>query len=302
MGDEADAEIEEEPATPLTAEVAAKGLSRIVGNDQLGFSYTQLSLRGAKLMDLAALPTFTGLELVDVGQNAIIDIDPLRKVETLLSVKLDQNQISSIDCLPSMPNLQVCAAVLSLTWQLLNVATNQLASLAACVQPMLMYLNLDSNQLETLDLSGCPMLKTLSVRSNKLTDTTGLKNLANLESLHLSANAITTLELGTLPQLTDLDASTNQITSLDCLTGFPCLQSLKLAENQVPVVEELDNAAGLPLQTMVLTGNPVTEVGQYRNFVHAAAPGLLSLDGEPYAEEDLEPPPPPPEPEPAAEE
>eukprot|EP00656_Telonema_subtile_P051645 TRINITY_DN7006_c0_g1_i1.p1 TRINITY_DN7006_c0_g1~~TRINITY_DN7006_c0_g1_i1.p1 ORF type:complete len:116 (-),score=40.23 TRINITY_DN7006_c0_g1_i1:37-384(-) len=78
MGDEADAEIEEEPATPLTAEVAAKGLSRIVGNDQLGFSYTQLSLRGAKLMDLAALPTFTGLELVDVGQNAIIDIDPLR--------------------------------------------------------------------------------------------------------------------------------------------------------------------------------------------------------------------------------
>eukprot|EP00658_Telonema_sp_P-2_P027146 TRINITY_DN21029_c0_g1_i1.p1 TRINITY_DN21029_c0_g1~~TRINITY_DN21029_c0_g1_i1.p1 ORF type:complete len:312 (+),score=90.08 TRINITY_DN21029_c0_g1_i1:119-1054(+) len=282
--------MEEEPASSLTPDLAATGLSALKDASTLGLCYTSLQMRGRKLLDLEALPAFTGLEIVDLGQNSITDVEPLGKLQAALSVKLDGNQISSLDALPAMPNLQM-----------FDLSTNQLASLSTFGHPMLMYLTLDSNQLESLpDLAaGCPLLKRLSAKANQLTSTTGLAGLAHLEVLSLSSNAIAALDLGRMPQLKEIEAAANQITSLSGINDLDNLTKLELNQNQIATVDNLEQLSGLTeLKTVVLAANPVTEVDQYRNFVHASCPGLETLDNEPYTEEDMEPPPAPPEPEP----
>ena len=79
------------------------------------------------------------------------------------------------------------------------------------------------------------------------------------------------------------------------------LEEIDLTGNAVEAIEELANIAHLDqLKVLSLSENPITGADKYRNHVHAILPQLESLDGEPFSEEDREPPPQP-EPEAAAE-
>ena len=72
------------------------------------------------------------------------------------------------------------------------------------------------------------------------------------------------------------------------------LEHLDLSGNAVESLDELANIAHLSqLKVLNLTDNPITGQDKYRNFDHAVLPQLETLDGEPYSEEDMEPPPEP---------
>merc|ERR1712028_212798 len=289
MGDEEEQEPAEViPSTSLTKEVAATGVGNLRDIDHLGFGYTKLVLRGGlkeetpaaeegeepevvtkRLIDLEHLPKLKYLEIVDLGDNLLEDVKAIGKLSSLLSLKLDTNQIMTIENLPPLANLQ-----------LLDLSNNKLTSVDAIAHPMLMYLSLNNNQLEAL-----PDL------------------IKQLELLDLSMNAITELKLGPQEQLEMLELSGNQIKDLEGLAeAMPMLKECNLKENAIADVKNMAHLTTITtLTTLTFAGCPVCEVGQFRNFVHAIRPGLATLDGEPYAEEDLEPPPPPPEPEPEPE-
>merc|ERR1712166_112064 len=296
MGDEEEQEPAEViPSTSLTKEVAATGVGNLRDIDHLGFGYTKLVLRGGlkeetpaaeegeepevvtkRLIDLEHLPKLKYLEIVDLGDNLLEDVKAIGKLSSLLSLKLDTNQIMTIENLPPLANLQ-----------LLDLSNN-------------------NNQLEALpDLIDmqCPNIRTLRASGNKITTTSSVMGLKQLELLDLSMNAITELKLGPQEQLEMLELSGNQIKDLEGLAeAMPMLKECNLKENAIADVKNMAHLTTITtLTTLTFAGCPVCEVGQFRNFVHAIRPGLATLDGEPYAEEDLEPPPPPPEPEPEPE-
>jgi len=110
---------------------------------------------------------------------------------------------------------------------------------------------------------------------------------------------ITELCLGPHPFLKKLCLQSNQIASMGALSQkCTALEHLDLTGNAVESLDELAHIAHLSqLKVLSLAENPITGQDKYRNFVHAILPQLETLDGEPYAEEDMEPPP---EPEPEA--
>lgn len=301
------------PSTSLTREVAATGVSNLREINHLGFGYTKLELRGGlkeeskaeeedaeaevvtkRLIDLEHLSKLQYLEIVDLGDNLLEDIQAVGTLKSLLSLKLDKNQIASLEGLPPLPYLQ-----------LLDLSANKLATINTLQHPMLMYLSVNNNQLEALpDLSACTNLKAIRASGNKLTTTASVVGLRQLELIDMSLNAISEVKLGDLPHLATLELSGNKLKDLEGLScSLPMLTSCQLKENAIADVRNMDHIAGLAaLKDLALAGCPVCEVGQFRNFVHAVRPQLATLDGEPYAEEDLEAPPPPPEPEPEPEE
>ena len=108
-------------------------------------------------------------------------------------------------------------------------------------------------------------------------------------------NEITEVCLGAMPQLRLLTCNNNQVATL---AGFAnnaaSLEQLDLSSNAVESVQELAHLQGLTkLQSLSLVENPVTGADKYRNHVHAILPQLATLDGEPFSDEDREPPPAP---------
>ena len=68
------------------------------------------------------------------------------------------------------------------------------------------------------------------------------------------------------------------------------------------VAVEVAYLSGLThLKTLSFAECPIAGGDKYRNHIHAVLPDLESLDGEPYSEEDREPPPAPVEEAPADE-
>merc|ERR1711865_206484 len=118
MGDEEEEPAEVVPSTSLTREVAATGVSNLREINHLGFGYTKLELRGGlkeeskaeeedaeaevvtkRLIDLEHLSKLQYLEIVDLGDNLLEDIQAVGTLKSLLSLKLDKNQIASMGSL-----------------------------------------------------------------------------------------------------------------------------------------------------------------------------------------------------------
>ncbi|KAL6760989.1 hypothetical protein V8C86DRAFT_991250 [Haematococcus lacustris] len=103
-----------------------------------------------------------------------------------------------------------------------------------------------------------------------------------LHVLWVSRCGLTGLEgIGALPSLRELYASFNDIANLQPLDGSLQLEVLDLEGN---CVAELDMCLYLSgctmLQSLVLTGNPVTSLPDYRQAVRAALPSLSILDDQ----------------------
>jgi len=270
--------------TSLTTEIAAGGLSMLKDVGHLSFNYTKLDLTGKALVDLQELNKYTALLLLDLSDNQISDVSQLSKLPALMSAKLDNNKITSLDVSTTLECLQ-----------LLSLKSNELTAVPQLNMPTLLHLNLDGNQVSSLEgaFSCSSKLRTLHVRDNKLSSSIGIENLQELEEAYFCTNEITEVKLGN-PQLRTLDLSTNQISSLASFENtVGHLEHLDLNTNQIASVKELAHLVGLRcLKTLKLAENPVTGLDGYRKHVHAILPQLETLDGELWADEDLEDPPP----------
>ena len=177
------------------------------------------------------------------------------------------------------------------TVQLVAYACLQMAHLTMCTT------------LTTLTFAGCPVCEVVKCLSLCLYEIKGTQDFKIWSSM-LILSMILSLFLSDSPDSSALHQQTkvarlwynNSLSLLACiLSSLWELYVLHLSVSRILFV----------LSDWLLWWLDILssrwQVGQFRNFVHAIRPGLATLDGEPYAEEDLEPPPPPPEPEPEPE-
>uniref|UniRef100_A0A1B6MMQ2 PX domain-containing protein n=1 Tax=Graphocephala atropunctata TaxID=36148 RepID=A0A1B6MMQ2_9HEMI len=129
--------------------------------------------------------------------------------------------------------------------------------------------DLSQNNIKQFDntLLLMPNVKQLTANENQITQVDNFTQLSGLTHLYLSGNSISNtddLHL-CLSNIVHLDLSQNMITSLAGFSRLSSLQGLDLGSNIIPQVSEVQHIQGLAqLDYLVLTGNPVSTVVDYR--------------------------------------
>lgn len=129
--------------------------------------------------------------------------------------------------------------------------------------------NFSYNQLADIDQSIqlLPNLEMLNLENNKIKDVHWLTTLTKLKYLNLSANQfrdIENLELK-LCKIVSLDLSQNYLTSLKGFSKLYSLETLDVKSNRITEVSEVRHVSKLPcLENLILTGNPVSIIVDYR--------------------------------------
>ncbi|KAG0713362.1 Nischarin [Chionoecetes opilio] len=128
------------------------------------------------------------------------------------------------------------------------------------------------NQINKIDdsVALAPNIEKLNLSCNKLSSVESLTKLPHLVSLNLSNNLFGVLESmhTKLGNVVDLDLSQNSLTSVKGLSKLYSLASLNVSTNNICEIAEVSHIAGLPcLETLIITGNPVATVVDYRTKV-----------------------------------
>ena len=128
------------------------------------------------------------------------------------------------------------------------------------------------NQITKTDdsIALAPNIEKLNLSCNKLSSVESLTMLPHLVSLNLSNNLFNVLESmhTKLGNVVDLDLSQNSLTSLKGLSKLYSLASLNVSTNNICEIVEVSHISGLPcLETLIITGNPVATVVDYRTKV-----------------------------------
>jgi CHAT domain-containing protein/Tfp pilus assembly protein PilF len=172
------------------------------------------------------------------------------RLETLTELYLENQQISDLSPLETLPQLQVL--------YLSNNQISDLQPLSVLTQLQKLYLN--GNQISDLrPLSPLNHLNLLYLDDNQIADLTPLSQLSQLTELYLSGNQIVHLDpLANLTQLTGLYLWKNQIYDIQALSQLTQLSRLNLGDNRITTIEPLR-----PLKQLVqldLDDNQITEL------------------------------------------
>lgn len=157
-------------------------------------------------------------------------------------------------------------------------------------------------------LSNLENCKHLALSTNNIDRISNLQGLDNLKILSVGRNSIPRLEnldpiAGTLEQLW---ASYNQISSLAGVEKLTKLRVLYASNNRLDKMREVDRLKGLPLEDLLLVGNPIYDQHANSDSVHPSkvpsktggstspyrleilkrCPGLKRLDGIPVEPEE----------------
>ncbi|KAK7476100.1 hypothetical protein BaRGS_00032654, partial [Batillaria attramentaria] len=255
------------PPNPLTEDIVADSLSLLCKTgDGLAHAYVRLDIRERGVTDIAMLKQFIHLRYIDVSKNALKDISPLSGLTHMLTLKADENLLTSAQ-LEEMPFLQVA-----------SFSHNKITTTE------------DNNisQVTGLDPTKLSRLHTLELRGNKLETTDGIY-LPNLRNLFLAANVIKRIEgLARCPTLTTLHLRDNQLENLDGFTeDLKDLQYINLRGNLITTVKEVAKLKPLPfLRALALAENPVAEEDDYRLEVLINLRTVERLDKDEYTEEE----------------
>ncbi|MEG5245209.1 leucine-rich repeat domain-containing protein, partial [Microcoleus sp. ARI1-A1] len=186
-----------------------------------------LNLENNSISDLTPLKSLTRLTYLNLSHNQISDLIPLQSLTSLTYLNLSHNQISDLIPLQSLTSLTN-----------LNLENNQISDLTPLKSlTILTYLNLSHNQISYLRLlQSLTYLANLNLSHNQISDLTPLKSLTNLTNLNLlDNNQISDLTpLKSLTNLTNLNLlDNNQISDLTPLQSLTNLTNLNLPYNQI---------------------------------------------------------------------
>lgn len=152
------------------------------------------------------------------------------------------------------------------------------------------------NQIVHIDdsLTLAPNIERFDLSCNKLSSVESLTKLPHLVSLNLSNNLFSTLEnMHTkLGNIVELDLSQNHLSSLEGLSKVYSLVSLNVSTNNICEIPAVNHIARLPcLETLIITGNPVATVVDYRTKVlelFGRRASEICLDNERPTQRELE--------------
>jgi Leucine-rich repeat (LRR) protein len=182
---------------------------------------TSLDLSGKNINNLDGLEAFSGLQSLNVSNNALICIPTLPKTVTSFTIDADK-----ITCLPIQnPNLKVYNAAGQLITPALCTGFISDANFAKAIR------NACSTCIDACNnlLPPAKELKYLSLYGYNISDLTGIEGFTNLETLYCIYNKLSSLPK-LPPNLTYLDCSNNQLTTLSnlpaTLTTLSCNYNL----------------------------------------------------------------------------
>ncbi|KAL4154994.1 hypothetical protein PRNP1_007108 [Phytophthora ramorum] len=245
-------------AEEVSLQVYMEGLSRVDRVvDDSGYAFTALDVIDKGLVSLEPIRSYSHLLYVNASKNQIVDTMPLSELQYLVCVDLSDNALTAPPVLPQQ------------YLQSLDISGNHITALQGLESGYLSELKINGNALTSLvGLQNLPLLTTLEASRNSIEDISSLANdaSAKLETLHLDENKLETFTgIENLPLLTSLSFQQNYV---ETLTAVQQLEQLT------------------KLTTLNLTGNPVTQVEDYRPSIVLLAPTLTQLDGEPLTDED----------------
>ncbi|CAK0895964.1 unnamed protein product, partial [Prorocentrum cordatum] len=211
---------------PLTHEILCECLSQIKQVVDGGFAFTRLDGSNKELTNLGnKVENYKQLQHIVLSSNKLVDIGAVTKMPHLLTLQIDSNEVTSLECMQEA----------ELPWcQRLNLSSNKLeAVMPLAALTRLRFLNLSANAITSLEgFGGHPALEQLELQENQLTTLKGMGPMGSLKVLNLSGNQLTSLEGLSTPCLESLDVSSNQLASLEHVGGAPMLTALNLQGNQ----------------------------------------------------------------------
>ena len=220
---------------------------------------TKLNLRENKIENIEPLKGLTNLTDLDLDSNKIENIEPLKGLTNLTDLDLDSNKIENIEPLKGLIRLT--------SLSLYNNKIENIELLRGLTS--LISLGLDKNKIENIEpLKGLIRLTSLSLYNNKIENIEPLRRLTNLTILFLNSNKIENIE--SLRGLTDLKTLWifgNKIENIEPLKGLTSLTQLLLDNNKIENIEPLKGLTNL------------TELLLYNNKIENIEPikGLTNL-------------------------
>merc|ERR1719183_400222 len=254
------------------------------------------------------METYAHVQKIDLSQNAIKDVSPLKNLQFVLSLNLSSNEIPNIkswDGEGLFPQLRD-----------LDLSGNLLTALVPLAFPALRSVNLARNDIATCaEFTGHEKLTSLDLSENKLTSLAGIANMPALTTLNLSGgirkenptNQLESIEgLAGLEALEVLNLARNKFSVLQgAWETFPALRSINVSENLIdapkappgekPLEHPLNVLRQLPkLRDLEVAGNPFTAPEEAPEDFNVRAEVLVchwrltSIDGQPVTAEELE--------------
>ena len=190
-----------------------------------------LTLNRCNLSGIAPLANATGLTKLDLTNNAIGDLTPLKPLQDLKDLSLGHNAVKDLTVISGLSLLEH----LDLSYNSIETA----APLFTCKQ--LRSLDLCGNSLTTTEgITSLPALQELLLAFNQLTEANSLSANLELSVLDISNNAISDIsQFNLLTKLTSLNFSYNQVTSLPKFSMDSVLVTIKGSDNDIASLNEL---------------------------------------------------------------
>ena len=201
-------------------------------------------------MYLTGLEKATNLTSLDLNNNKIENIEPIRGLTNLTDLYLDNNKIENIEPIKGLTHLTN-----------LGLNTNKIDNIEILRGlTNLTYLGLDSNKIDNIEiLKGLTYLTNLRLNSNRIENIEPLRELINLTYLGLDSNKIDNIEsLKKLINLTDLYLNSNKIENIEPLRGLINLNKLYLYNNKIVNIDPLEDL--INLYELDLEENKITNI------------------------------------------
>ncbi len=218
-------------------EAIKSGIHDLTGIE-FAINLIKLELGDNRISDVSPLKELTNLSRLRLGANyKISDVSPLKELTNLKFLDIDSNRILDVSPLKELTNL---------TW--LDIDDNRIVDVSPLKElTNLKYLDLDGNRISDISpLKELTNLTFLDIDENEISDISPLKELTNLTVLDIEGNKISDISvLSTLINLTELDLHNNEIVDISALKNLRKLKILDLSENHItdfsPIAELIEN-------------------------------------------------------------
>ncbi|MCA9191877.1 MAG: leucine-rich repeat domain-containing protein [Planctomycetales bacterium] len=197
---------------------------------------SQLHGKGKGIKSLAGLENCLAIQEIDLENNEIVDLEPMRGLKLLLSINLAGNKIESIEPLSELTRVQ--------------------------------YLELSGNAVQGIG----PIAKMINMRSlylsnNKIEKIEVFENLPKVWTCYLAGNPVKDFgPVGKLRWLSSADFSNCHLENLDFLRPLSEIKYLNCQENKLSDLQVLVEMAQsdkerrfAPFWEIYLKGNPLSE-------------------------------------------
>jgi Leucine-rich repeat (LRR) protein len=241
-----------------------------------------LDLSDNNIVLLEPLRYITGLKTLVLNTNNILDLTPLEGLVSLQRLRLNQNAVESTrplsnvtglleldlseNLVSSLIGLASMQSLLSLNLSNNSVESREIAHLAGLSS--LRVLDLSANRsLSRLEaLGSLDRLESLSANNCAITDLDGLDGLVSLNFLSVNSNLLESLEgIEGAASLKTLWANRNEITTLQHISQLGQLEDLHIEHNKLP---NLSRIRELPsIKRIYAFGNPITQTTTFREGV-----------------------------------